>query len=200
MGAVTFELETKGNNVEELFEQLQKEAIYEYGNNPYNGTISTTSLANEIKLTDDIKKLFKKKDYDELDRIFYPEKWYTQYTKEIDYFKRYAPKWVNDIETVKRQKGVTTLKEYGLKSNVYLGVHSYKRYNTITEAKQNARKLSIELGENIEIVQHRSNGDTFRLGEMELQTDGKEFKTKRTVKSAVYLPTYTIRFYVYAAE
>lgn len=200
MGAVLFELEVKGNDVGKEFEQLQREAIYEYGNDPYNGTISTTSLDKEIRLTDSIKEMFKKKNYDELDRIFYPEKRCTQYTKEVDHFKRYAPKWENGRETVKRQKGVTTIKKYGLKSDIYLGGHSYKKYNTITEAKKAAKQLSIELGADITIVQYRSNGDTFSLGKMELQTDGKEFRTKRTVKSAVYLPTYKIKFYVYAAE
>lgn len=200
MGAVTFELETIGNDVNEEFNNLVEEAIHGYGNNPYNGTISTTSLGSEIELTNEIKKLFKNEDYDKLYRIFYPEKRYTQYTKETDHFKRYVPKWEDNREVVRRKKGVRTIKQYSLKPKKYLGPRIHKRYDSIGEAKRAAKKLSIEYGTSIEIVQHRSNGDTFRLGEMSLQTDGKKFRTQRTVKSAVYLPVYKFTFYVCAAE
>lgn len=45
MGACNFIEFGVGKTADEAFETLVHEAVYEYGHDPYNGTISTTSLS-----------------------------------------------------------------------------------------------------------------------------------------------------------
>ena len=53
MGATNFIEFGKGKTADEAFEMLVHEAMYERGHNPYNGTISTTTLVpGSIRVAD----------------------------------------------------------------------------------------------------------------------------------------------------
>lgn len=47
MGATNFFESAEGKTAQEAFDLLQEEAVYWYGRDPYNGTISTCALANK---------------------------------------------------------------------------------------------------------------------------------------------------------
>lgn len=207
MGATTFTMTAKGTDVNKVFADLHDEAIMEYGHDPYNGTISTTSLGREIRVTDELTKALKSGDWDILekyDNLLFPEKRQTQYTEQINHYNSFAPKWESDKEVVARKKGVRTLPRYvlvSLNSNSGYG-RSYdarNSYDTLTEAKREAKAVSLKNGTDVEVKQSRSNGETIKLGTMKLETDGKEYKSKRTAKTKIYLPIYKFEFFVYAA-
>lgn len=48
MGANEIVLEYSGKNMKEAFNNAQEDAIYEYGHDPYNGTISTCTLTKNV--------------------------------------------------------------------------------------------------------------------------------------------------------
>lgn len=54
MGATEFFIKGRGRTIKEAYEQAIEDAIDEYGNDPYNGTISTTTRF--IDVTDEYKK------------------------------------------------------------------------------------------------------------------------------------------------
>jgi hypothetical protein len=52
-GAQSFSVASDGTDAREVFKQLVDEAYYEYGHDPYNGTISTTDFNGRvIKIAD----------------------------------------------------------------------------------------------------------------------------------------------------
>lgn len=202
MGAELYEMTATGKNVKEVFDSLVDEAIYHYGHDSYNGQISTTSLSHEIELTKDVEKLMKKGfESDEYFNKFFPEKRYTPYVKKVSHYKSYTPKWVNDKETVTRKKGVRNEQRFAVIPESEIHKRYYPTtFKTISEAKRDAKKLALRRGENIVIKQFRSNSEMFQLGVMRLETDGKEYKSKRSAKTKVYLPEYEFTFFVCAAS
>lgn len=205
MGATLFTMTETGSDVRKVFNELVEEAIHHYGHSPYNGTISTTSLGHEIRLTKELEKALKKGVWEVLEEygnVLYPEKRYTNYIQTISHYEGFTPKWVSDKETVTRKKGVRNLTKYSIISETkmkrrYPSVHTF---DTLTEAKREAKAMALREGENVTIRQHRSNGEIFQVGYMNLESDGKKHKTKRTAKTKVYLPIYKFEFFVYAAE
>lgn len=203
MGATLFTMTKFGTDVEKIFKELVDEAIRLYGHSPYNGTISTTSLGYEIDLDDKLEKAILNGDWETLaknEQKFFTQKRYTNYSKIKSYYNAFVPKWVNDKETVTRKKGVRNIAKFSVvpESQPKKGLY-FRRYSTISEAKRVAKQTALDRGENVYIVQHRSNGETFKLGLFKLETDGKKYKSARKSKSRVYLPVYRIDFYVYAA-
>jgi hypothetical protein len=204
MGATVYNIEIKTNDLKKTFNELVEKAILHYGDDPYNGTISTTSLGaniteeipanilkNEKKLRDFINDI-------ENDAIIYPRKWETAYIDlGIDHYKAFTPTWKADKETPKRQKGVKTVQKYsyGVKNSRN---HS-RQYNNLTEAKRDAKEYTKLMKKDITVYQHRSNGEKFKLGEMQLITDGKEYKSARKTKTKTYLPIRKYILFVYAA-
>lgn len=207
MGAALFNITATGTDVNEVFDSLVEEAIHYYGHSPYNGSISTTSLGREITPTDKLKKALKEGDWnllDEYENVLYPEKRFTNYIKTISHYEGFSPKWVSDKETVARKKGVRNITKYSIikESKAHQAnraSHWLYPYDTLTEAKREAKKLALDEGESVTIKQHRSNGEIFTIGHMELESDGKKHKTKRTAKTKVYLPVYEFEFFVCAA-
>lgn len=203
MGATLFTMTEYGRDVEKVFKKLVDEAIHMYGNSPYNGTISTTSLGYEIHLDDKLEKAILNGDWETLEKNeqeFFTQKWYTNYSKIKSHYNAFVPKWINDKENVTRKKGVRNLAKFSVIPESQLNKNLYlTKYSTISEAKRVAKQTALDRGENVYIVQHRSNGETFKLGLFKLETDGKKYKSARKSKSRVYLPVYRIDFYVYAA-
>lgn len=203
MGATLFTMTEYGTNVEKVFKELVDEAIRMYGNSPYNGTISTTSLGHEIYLDDELEKAILNGDWETLEKNeqkFFTQKWYTNYSKIKSHYNAFVPKWIEDREFVPRKKGVRNLAKFSVIPESQLNKNLYlTKYSTISEAKRVAKQTALDRGENVYIVQHRSNGEIFKLGLFKLETDGKKYKSARKSKSRVYLPVYRIDFYVYAA-
>lgn len=56
MGAVEFMEECEGYSVLEAFGELSKKYIAEYGNDEYNGTISTCSFRSLYKIASKMRK------------------------------------------------------------------------------------------------------------------------------------------------
>lgn len=205
MGGTTFEVVEYGTNVKEVFNSLYDNAKWEYGTDPYNGTISTTSLGREIIPNDKLKKALKKRDWktlEEFDNELYPEKRVTRYIKELAHYEAYSTKWVDLKETVSRQKGVQTLKRFVVISASQVNNRPFylNTYDTLSEAKRVAKEKSLQNEEKVYVFQMRSDKSKVKIGAFDLQSDGKKYKSKRISKTKVYLPTYKFTFFVFAAE
>lgn len=204
MGATLFTMTAYGTDVKKIFRELVDEAILHYGNSRYNGTISTTSLGYEIHLDDKLEKAILNGDWEtiwENEQKFFTQKWYTNYSKIKSHYNAFVPKWVADKEFVTRKKGVRNLAKFSIipESKLNKNLYSITNYSTISEAKKAAKQAALYRGENVYIVQHRSNGEMFKLGLFKLETDGKKYKSARKSKTRIYLPIYRFDFYVYAA-
>lgn len=205
MGATLFTMKEIGNNVENVFKSLVEEARYMYGDDPYSGSIATTSLGHEIIPDKKLEKALQKGDWKTIEDYtdtLYTEKRYTNYIKKVKHYEGFTPKWVNDKETVTRKKGVRNIAKFTivLKSQLNRLSRWARTYETLTEAKREAKALALREGESVVILQYRSNGETFQIGRMNLESDGKQYKSKRTAKTKVYLPVYEIEFFVAATK
>lgn len=212
MGGTTFEQVQYGTNVNQVFDALTKEAIYHDGNNSYNGTISTTSLGTEINLSKypKLAKALEQKDFETMDEyyedVLYPEKRVSNYISELAYYNVCKPEWVEEKENVTRKKGCKMLKEFGImtQSKYDKNSISFKSYPTLTEAKKNAKQLSLKENEDVIVFQYRSVQDGLRkekvkLGKFKLVSEGKQNETKVKSKNKAYMPVYKFTFFVFAA-
>lgn len=190
MGANTYIRTAKGTNIEEVFERLRQNALMEHGYDSYNGTISTTSLGERINLGNN-------QNYEDLsDEKLFSEKWKTNYADlGVSHYEAFTPKWVNDPETPKRVKGVKTLQKFGLSIDGRRG----REFDTLGAAKLEAKKLSLHYGKNVTIKKFRSDYSAFKLGEMKLTSDGKEYKSARKAKTKIYKPIHNFALFVYAS-
>lgn len=75
MGAQAFTRLAKGTSAREVFDMLCEDARYEYGNDSYNGTISTTNLRRVTKVADKYSETSKKKGYKMVEEDDYGQKW-----------------------------------------------------------------------------------------------------------------------------
>lgn len=210
MGATTYTIKAKGANVKEVFNSLVDDAVYEYGHDSYNGSISTTSLSKEIKLPQEIlkgknkyKKIYEYFDKNE-DKLF-PSKWETTYAVlGVNHYEAFAPEWVENEDIPERENGVKTIAKFSimLEEEAYMKTRAYQahnKYETLGEAKREAKAMALKFGQNVTIKKHRSNGEMFQLGHMNLISDGKEYKSARTAKTKIYKPIYEFMFFVYAS-
>lgn len=80
MGAQSFFLTGTGKNAEEVFNALVKEAVYERGNDSYNGTISTCDLYKRpMKVFDSYNKKNEDEAYDFAVAHDFGQKWTAYY-------------------------------------------------------------------------------------------------------------------------
>lgn len=208
MGGTTFTQVGYGQTAREAFDALVDEAIRYYGRDPYNGSISTTSLGYEIDLKKypKLAKALKKNDWkviDEHDELLHPEKRISTYIKEPAYYNAFEPKWHEINEVVPRKKGVQNLKRFVVveKSKLNQRLSFYTEvFNTMSEAKAAAREKTLKLKENVYVLRLRSDNTQFKVGGFEFWTDGKQFKSPRQSKTRVYLSIYKFTFFVFAAE
>lgn len=208
MGGTTFTQVGYGRNVTDVFNVLVDDAIYHYGRDSYNGTISTTSLGYEIDLNKypKLAKALKKNDWkviDEYDKILHPEKRISTFTRELAYYNSFTPKWNEIKETVARVKGVQNLKQFVVVEKSKLNQRLPFRtevFTTKAEAKTAAKTKTLTAKENVYVLQLRSDNSKVKIGAFELCTDGKQFKSKRESKNKLYLPIYKFTFFVFAAE
>lgn len=73
MGATNFITFGIGKTAEDAFAALVHEAMYEYGHDPYNGTISTTSLSRRAPKV--IRKRFTEKAVDDAYKVADADGW-----------------------------------------------------------------------------------------------------------------------------
>lgn len=190
MGATTYTVTAQGTSIEEVFEELRQNDLMRYGYEPYNGTSSTTSLGKKIILGNH-------ENYEDLseDKLF-SEKFFTNYVDlGISHYEAFTPKWINDLETPKRVKGVKTLQKF----SVSVGGRRFRELDTLSAAKTEAKELSLRFGESATIKKVRSNYSSFKLGEMKLVSDGKEYKSARKSKTKIYKPIHNFVLFVYAS-
>ena len=209
MGATTFTMTEKGNDVKEVFNDLVEEALRLYGDNRYNGKISTTSLANEIRLPKEVQNSKdKNKAINELlmkdENFGFIHKWETRYADlGVSHYESYVPKWVADARKPKIEKGVRTERKFSVvKKQNNTRTKTYQARNifpNITKAKKYAKEQALKTGEEFTIMQHRSNEEMFQVGHMNLIADGKTYKTPRKLKTKVVKPVNEFIFFVYAA-
>lgn len=137
--------------------------------------------------------------------MMFPNKWETRYADlGVDHYKAYSTEWQKEEDTPKRENGVHTIAKFSIvekedsqfKTKTYQGL---KTFNTLAEAKRGAKEMALKTGKEITIKKHRSNGEMFQLGHINLISDGKEYKSARTTKTKVYKPIHTFLFFVYAA-
>lgn len=200
MGATLFMQSAKGTDVNKVFDYLSDAATSEYGYDPYNGTISTTSLGREYKIPEQFKT--KKAKLAHLDKNFdnlFTEKRVSRYANlGILYYNAFSPQWEANKETFAKKKGVTMKQVFGVVNKETLNI--YGTYNSLGDAKKEAKELCLKYGKEYIIVQYRSNREYVRLGYMNLVADKKEYKSARQSKTKIYKPIYEFVFFVYAAE
>lgn len=201
MGATLYIEEAMGTNVKELFNQLVEEAKNNYGDNSYNGSISTTKLGRKVNFSNEENE----KDIYQSSK-FFPEKRQTNYSETgIDHYKAFTPKWVKEEVSPKKEKGVRQVQKFSVMLTKYASKQT-KRYmaensfDTLTEAKQKAKEMALIFEQDVTIKKHRSNGEMFEIGKFELISDGKKYKSSRKSKSKVYKPVKKYMFFVFAAE
>lgn len=202
MGATTYTINATGTNVRNIFDDLVEEALHYHGHDSYNGTISTTSLSGKVNIPKEILKNEKKlNDFindDDNDRMLFPQKWETTYADlGPSHYEAFSPLWVEDLQTPKREKGVTTLQSFSI--SLKGETSARKKFDTLSEAKKYAKQYSLSMKEDVTVYKHRSNGSKFILGHFQLTSDGKEYKSARKAKNKVYLPINEYMFFVYAA-
>lgn len=80
MGATEFANTWTGTDYKQGFRELCDQATFEYGNDPYNGTISTTHLSHRRphKVADRYTKTADKKAQAYLEKVDYGERWETR--------------------------------------------------------------------------------------------------------------------------
>ena len=210
MGATTYTIIGKGTNVREVFNSLVDDSICYHGIDPYNGQISTTTLGREVKLPEDIlqakdrnNKIY---DYvDDNDRRMYPTKRKSNYANlGVHHYRAFTPEWEDDEEVVKRQNGVRTIDRFSVvaKKDANRKTRTSQAndsFLTLRDAKREAKEMALKYGESMTIKKHRTNGDMFTLGHMNLVSDGKEYKTARKAKNKLYKPIYEFMFFVFAS-
>lgn len=206
MGAITYTITAQGNNVREVFNELVEEAL---GNDPYNGTITTTILANKLNLPKEVQNAKnKKKAMDEFlmdnEDFGFVSKRKTRYVNlgPVRY-ESYVPQWVSDAHKPKVEKGVKTEKKFSVvrsQNIVATRFQAGNEFQTITEAKKYAKEQALKTGEDFTIMQHRLNGRIFQVGHMNLIADGKTYKTPCKLKTKVIKCVNEYIFFVYAAS
>lgn len=111
MGAQAFTEIAEGINIREVFDRLVRDAIYENGNDSYNGTISTCNLVGRPR------KVFDKYSLDNIDvaRVF---------IKNDNYGEKWQADWIDlgvcryEVRTVKKKTKKPTA-EYKMQHCVY---------------------------------------------------------------------------------
>ena len=81
MGACGFDYLVKGYSIQEVYDELVREAISEYGDRSYNGTISTCDLGRCTLKFDNYTKTNEKAAYKHVEERDGGRKWYADYVQ-----------------------------------------------------------------------------------------------------------------------
>ena len=87
MGAQNFVNRASGKRASEAYDKLYEEAVYEYGHDPYNGTISTCDMGRCTLSFKEYKEENEVKAYDHIKEMGYGVKWTANYI-DLGYDKK----------------------------------------------------------------------------------------------------------------
>lgn len=207
MGAVDIITFGEGTNYKDVFNQLVQEAIYEYGNDSYNGTISTCRIGNYSceKFADVYSPSIEKKAYKiARDRIDDMAKCDCEafdlgvIRYEIIKVKKSLPK-INKVAIYKQQYAVIKIDGNGKESVV-------KSFETKKIADDYAVKLAFaNVGKNMEtyFVAKRPvniNNGNDKVTEFKLEIKKQKSKPKTVPKGCIVNEIHRYLFYGLAAE
>lgn len=200
MGACNFAIEWTGADYHQGFSELTEHATYEYGYDPYNGTISTTHLSrrNPTKIADRCTKTAEKRAQKFLEEHDYGEKWECR-VLDLGVVGYEISKFVKVPHTKADAQFQTRYVAYA--DECELGT-----YKTATEARA-------ALEEAISRPRH-SNVGYFHVEKKAVKVAGKstttvayerqariaKTKPKTTPKGATVTPVHKFVFYGWAAE
>ena len=190
MGENLYCTEIESRDIRLVFNQLVDNARYSYGDDPYNGTISTTSLARIIYYSDKYGKRIASKFNKEPKEKFYPNKWETNAVNlGLVGYQPYSTSYSRLGYHISHAKGERWVNNYVIvrQDNSDL---VYRGYITLSGAKRDAKEYALKHGIELFIEQQRSTGDYVRVAAMNLEANGKLVHTQRSSKTKAYLPIY----------
>ena len=180
MGATNFVETVLAKTAREGFESLSENARYEYGNDGYNGTISTCSMANRpfYIFKDSYKKSNDEKAMEMIENDDYGEKWLA---KHIDLgvveYKIIKPKKINTEKEKPKYTLAYTVKPIDYLCNQGRGYYNIPSFKTKTEAVNKAMELAskdnAEYFVSKEYVLNEGNSEVARI-----ELEEKSYKTK----------------------
>lgn len=193
MGACSFIKTAYAGSAREAFDSLVKDAIREYGDNSYNGTISTCSYGGTVMRFDKYSKSNEDKAYKLIEEDGYGEKWDA---KAIDLgIVHYEVTTIKKV-SVKKEKPKWTMMYV-----VHYGGRT-KLFKTKTESDAEAMKL-LKNGES-DVYVSKEYVNTVKGSEVvsEFKIEKKKSKTKpKSLKpNQTYNEIHKYMFYGFAAE
>ena len=179
MGATNFIHKVHGNDPYKLFEMLVSEAEREYGEDSYNGTISTCSYGNIVKRFDKYTVANEKKAMAYIDEKEGGQKWFANV---IDLG---VVQW--EVTTIKKKtnsnsKPVYRMKYVVVQKKSYFEIEDLKGFDTKLEADNYALKEFVKHPNNNYFVEKKSvkvSGDSVSTT---FEKVVKVYKTKPNLK------------------
>lgn len=197
MGACNFVERAKGVSPRDVFECLRRNAEFEYGNDPYNGTISTCSLSGSPhKVSDRWNKTAEKKAMQYIKSRDYGSKWYAEVVDAgvVEY----------EICTLKRVQTPKADAQFQTRYGVYVGGKHERDFPTAAAANAYVRdNLYRYAGDAyaVEVKKHsvrvKGNHDTVTRYEQSIRVT--KTRPKRVPKGAVVREVHMWYFYGWAS-
>lgn len=193
MGACSFINKAEASSVYEAFDRLVEGAVRKYGDNRYNGTISTCNLGRTIKTFEKYSKTNEDKAYKLIEKDNYGEK---RCAKAIDLGIIYY-----EITTIKKLAVKKDKPKWTMTYVVHYGNRT-KLYKTKTESDTEAIKL-LKKGEKdvyvskeyVNVVKGSEIVSEFKIEKKQLKSKPKTLKPNQTCKEI-----HKYIFYGFAAE
>lgn len=198
MGATGYVKEIETRDICKVFHSLVEDAKELYGDNPYNDSISTTSLNIVFHFADKYGKRVASKFNKVNSDKFYPGK---RETNAVNLgLVGYQPYSVNFYKLPvleRRVRGEHWTNEYAIQDNITNNVMS--EINGLTKAKQYAKEYIKSHENDVDIMRKRSNGLYVPIMRIQLVENGKLAHTKRTSKTKIYIPKYHYVLFIVAS-
>lgn len=193
MGACSFIEVAYAGSAREAFDSLVKDAIREYGNRSYNGTISTCSLGRTVKTFEKYSKTNEDKAYKLIEKDNYGEKWYA---KAIDLGTVYY-----EVITIKKLASKKEKPKWTMMYVVHYGERT-KLFKTKTESDAEAIRLLKNGEKDVYVSKEYTNlvkgseiVSEFKIEKKQSKTKPKSLKSNQTCKEI-----HKYMFYGFAAE
>lgn len=180
MGAQAFEETILAPTAKEGFDILYNEAIYQFGREAYNGTISTCSMARRPFYT--FKDSYKESNYKKAMKMIedddYGEKWIAKYIDlGVVEYRLMKPKKINTEKEKPKYKLSYVVKENDYMSSKNTTIHNKLSFDTKSEAVSKAMQLASNNNKtyciNREYVIEKGNPEVARI-----EIEEKSYKSK----------------------
>lgn len=193
MGACSFINRAEASSVYEAFDRLVEEAVRKYGDNPYNGTISTCSLGRTIKTFEKYSKTNEDKAYKLIEKDNYGEK---RCAKAIDLGAVYY-----EVTTIKKLPSKKEKPKWIMAYVVHYGEKA-KSFKTKTLADAEAIKL-LKNGEK-DVYVSKEYVNTVKsseiVSEFKIEKKQSKYKPKTLKPNQACKEIHKYIFYGFAAE